>query len=156
MTIRFVALDTDHVRAIQRGGPDAYGNLAEKAVSDGQGVPCRHCLKPVEAGEDYLILAHRPFETEQPYAETGPIFLHAHECERAASGANVPAMYGPDRRFILRGYRDNHWINYEVAQVVNTGDIPAAAAAMLDRDDVAYLHMRSAEFNCYRCRIERA
>ncbi len=55
----------------------------ERRTSNGVGVPCRHCLRNVEAGRDYLILAYRPFPALQPYAETGPIFLHAEPCERA-------------------------------------------------------------------------
>ena len=75
MLLRYVALPTEDVRALQRGGPDAYGMVPERRVSDGDGVPCRHCLKNVAAGKDYLILAYRPFPELQPYAETGPIFL---------------------------------------------------------------------------------
>ena len=45
MLLRYVALPTDKVRALQRGGPDAYGMVPEKRISDGDGVPCRHCLQ---------------------------------------------------------------------------------------------------------------
>src|SRR5690606_28755477 len=75
--IRFVAMPTDQARAYQRGAPDAYGNPPERRISDGSGIPCRHCLQHVAAGQDYLTLAYRPFPALQPYAETGPIFLHA-------------------------------------------------------------------------------
>lgn len=157
MTIRFVPLDTDDVRKIQRGGPDANGDPAIRAVSDGEGVPCRHCLQQVEKGEEYLILSHRPFSGKHPYAEAGPIFLHAKECERAVECDEPPTMYGPERTFILRGYRrDNDWIQYDAATVVGTEDIRKTAAEILSRDDIAYLHMRSSNYNCYHCRIERA
>lgn len=77
MLLRYVALPTEEVRALQRGGPDAYGMVPEKRISDGDGVPCRHCLTNVAAGKEYLVLAYRPFPDLQPYAETGPIFLCA-------------------------------------------------------------------------------
>ena len=57
MTIRFESLPTDAVRALQAGGPDAYGNAPERRISNGNGVPCRHCLKYVAEGEPYLIVA---------------------------------------------------------------------------------------------------
>ena len=57
MLIRYVALPTDEVRALQAGAPDAYGMTPERRTSDGDGVPCRHCLRNVRAGEDYLVLA---------------------------------------------------------------------------------------------------
>ena len=45
MTIQFKALPTADVRRLQRGGPDAYGFAPERQTSDGDGVPCRHCLR---------------------------------------------------------------------------------------------------------------
>jgi hypothetical protein len=54
---------------------------AERAVSDGQGNPCRSCLHEVPAGAGMLILAARPFPAAQPYAETGPIFFCADACK---------------------------------------------------------------------------
>ncbi len=157
MTIRFVAMETETARAYQRGGPDAYGHPPIRAVSDGSAIPCRHCLKPVAKGEDYLILAHRPFAAEQPYAETGPIFLHAQECERAPDRPEPAPMHRLSAyAYILRGYRENGWINYDVAEVVTGDRIAETAARMLEREDVAYLHMRSSRYNCFQCRIERA
>ncbi|MBZ9962875.1 DUF1203 domain-containing protein [Mesorhizobium sp. BR1-1-2] len=154
MTIQFKALPTQDVRALQRGGPDAYGNTPERKVSDGDGMPCRHCLKNIAAGYDYLILAYRPFPELQPYAETGPIFLHAQECERAADAQALPEILeSPD--YIVRGYGRDDRIVYGSGGVIATDAIPARAEALLERDDIAYVHVRSARNNCYQCRIER-
>lgn len=154
MTIRFKALPTESVRALQRGGADAYGFVPERSVSDGDGVPCRHCLEQVGAGEEYLVLAYRPFPSLQPYAETGPIFLHARECERAKAGSDLPPMLtSPD--YIVRGYGADDRIVYGTGAVVPTAAIAVRAEALLEREDVAYLHVRSARNNCYQCRIER-
>ena len=57
MTIRSISIPTDEVRALQRGGLDANGELPEHRISDGDGVPCRHCLRMVPSGEPYLVLA---------------------------------------------------------------------------------------------------
>ena len=65
--LRFIALDTETVRALQAGNPDANGQVPERLVSDGSGVPCRHCLNDVAAGARFLVLAHRPFPEVQPY-----------------------------------------------------------------------------------------
>ena len=155
MTIRFKALPTESVRALQRGAPDAYGFVPERKVSDGDGVPCRHCLKEVAAGEEYLVLAYRPFPALQPYAETGPIFLHARECERAEEGEALPDML-TSRDYIVRGYGPDDRIVYGSGAVVPTEDVIARAEALLERSDIAYLHMRSARNNCYQCRIDRS
>jgi hypothetical protein len=155
MTIQFKALPTEDVRALQRGGTDAYGQTPERKISDGDGMPCRHCLKNIAAGDAYLVLAYRPFPELQPYAETGPIFLHAEECNRAAGSEALPEILeSPD--YIVRGYGRDDRIVYGSGGVIPTGDITARAEILLERDDIAYVHVRSARNNCYQCRIERA
>ncbi|TPL94903.1 DUF1203 domain-containing protein [Mesorhizobium sp. B2-3-12] len=154
MTIQFTALPTDDVRALQRGGPDAYGHTPERKISDGDGVPCRHCLSNIAAGDVYLILAYRPFPNLQPYAETGPIFLHAEECERAVGTGEPPEILeSPD--YIVRGYGSDDRIVYGSGGVIPTEAIAARAETLFKREDIAYVHVRSARNNCYQCRIER-
>ncbi|AZO08149.1 MULTISPECIES: DUF1203 domain-containing protein [unclassified Mesorhizobium] len=155
MSIQFKALPTEAVRSLQRGGPDAYGLAPERRISDGDGVPCRHCLKNVAAGERYLILAYRPFPRLQPYAETGPIFLHAHECEAAAEVDALPEML-ESSDYIVRGYGRDDRIVYGSGGVGPTSDIAARSERLFERDDIAYIHVRSARNNCYQCRIDRA
>ncbi|TPO08779.1 DUF1203 domain-containing protein [Mesorhizobium sp. B1-1-5] len=155
MSIQFKALPTEAVRALQRGGPDAYGCIPEHRISDGAGVPCRHCLRNVAEGDGYLIVAYRPFPELQPYAETGPIFLHAEECERAAEGDALPEML-ESSDYIVRGYGRDDRIVYGSGAVTPTGEIAARARTLFGRADIAYIHVRSARNNCYQCRIERA
>ena len=156
MLIRYVALPTDEVRALQAGAPDAYGMTPERRTSDGDGVPCRHCLRNVRAGEDYLVLAYRPFPTLQPYAETGPIFLHADECERAPESDVLAPMFRATPDYILRGYGADDRIVYGTGGVIQTHKICARVHELFEREDVAYLHMRSARNNCYQLKVERA
>ena len=151
----FKALPTGAVRALQAGASDAYGMTPERKISDGDGVPCRHCLRNVDAGEAYLVLAYRPFPALQPYAETGPIFLHAQGCDRAPEAGTLPELFSRTAAYIVRGYDAGDRIIYGTGAVVPTTDIPERAGKLLARGDVAYLHMRSAKNNCYQCRIER-
>ncbi|MEZ2332168.1 DUF1203 domain-containing protein [Mesorhizobium sp. RCC_202] len=155
MSIQFTALPTEAVRALQRGGPDAYGRTPEHRISDGDGVPCRHCMKNVAEGDAYLIVAYRPFPELQPYAETGPLFLHAQECERAAEGDALPEMLASSD-YIVRGYGMDDRIVYGSGAVTPTDEIAARAQTLFARDDIAYIHVRSARNNCYQCRIDRA
>lgn len=154
--LRFLPLPTEAVRAYQAGAPDANGHAPEVHVSDGDGVPCRHCLTDVAAGDRYLILAHRPFPAPQPYAEVGPIFLHADPCAAYASEAEVPRIFITAQHMLVRGYGGNDRIVYGTGQVVATDELATRAAAILERPDVAYAHVRSAKNNCYQGRIERA
>ncbi len=152
---KFIALPTKTVRALQAGAADANGQAPERDISDGSAVPCRHCLSDVAAGEPFLILAHRPFREAQPYAETGPIFLHAEPCERHGEMAEVPALFLSRAQALIRGYGADDRIVYGTGQVIPSAEIGAVAQDLLVRPEVAYLHLRSASNNCYQCRIER-
>ena len=152
----FMPLPTDEVRRLQNGGLDAYGNAPEHRVSDGNGNSCRHCLKKIPEGEAYIVVAHRPFTSLQPYAETGPLFLCAKHCEPAVPDAAVPEILDSDD-YIVRGYDRDERIIYGTGAVVPTADIPAFARHLLDTmEEVAFVHVRSAQNNCYQCRIDRA
>jgi hypothetical protein len=151
--VHFVAMPTALARAFRAGSPDANGQPAERAVSDGGGNPCRHCLRMIPQGAGMLVLAHRPFETVQPYAEVGPVFLCADDCPRGG-GADLPAMLAsPD--YILRGYDADERIVYGTGGVVPRDRIAARAAEILADPAVAFVHVRSARNTCYQCRIQR-
>lgn len=148
----FTAMPANEAEAFRAGAPDAYGNPPEQAVSPG-GMPCRHCLSQIGERERMLILAYRPFPSLQPYAETGPIFLHADACARYPQTPTVPPMLNsPD--YIIRGYGADDRIVYGTGAVTATGEIVSRARHLLERTDVAYVHVRSARNNCYQCRID--
>lgn len=155
MAIRCIALPTERVRELQAGAADDYGLVPERRISDGGGTPCRHCLRHVAAGDAYLILAYRPFPKRQPFAETGPIFLHAGPCERAEEAEALPPIATGTPDYIVRGYGNDDRIVYGTGAVTPTERIAARAAELFGRDDVAYIHVRSARNNCYQFRLDR-
>lgn len=154
-TLRFIAMPTEEARHFQAGGADAYGTTPEHRTSDGNGVPCRHCLRDVAAGDDYLVLAYRPFPTLQPYAETGPVFLHAEACARAADTSVIPPMLAKRKAHLIKGYGGDDRIVYGTGQVVASAELEAEAEKIFALPEVTYVHVRSAQNNCYTCRIER-
>ena len=153
MTLHFTPIPTAIVRAYQAGGADANGQIPERQTSDGDGNPCRHCLKMIAGGAEMLVLAHRPFPTLQPYAEVGPIFLCADRCE-AGGDAAMPEILGSPT-YILRGYGADDRIVYGTGAVVATEDLLAEAGMRLGDARVAYVHVRSARNNCFQVRVER-
>lgn len=155
MPIRFVALETELVRRLQSGACDANGQPPEPQVATSDGLPCRHCLGDVKVGQAYLTLAHRPFPAPQPYAEVGPIFLHAEPCVRGGNDHRIPAFLDSPT-YIVRGYGSDDRIVYGTGRVTETTRIPAAASDLLADPRIAYVHVRSASNNCYHCRIDRA
>jgi hypothetical protein len=155
MSIRFIALETSLVEALRGGLPDANGQVAERRLAPADGYPCRHCLGPIAKGEPFLVLAHRPFPALQPYAEVGPIFLHAEPCQRGGGSEAIPAALS-SARYIVRGYGVDDRIVYGTGGVVDTPSIPRRATELLADPAIAYVHVRSAANNCYQCRVERA
>jgi hypothetical protein len=152
--MRFTALPTDMVRTWQAGGPDANGHTPERAVSDGHGNPCRHCLRDVPKGAPMLILAHRPFENLHPYAETGPIFLCADACE-PGGGAELPPILSTSPDYLVKGYSSDERIVYGTGAVVPAVQISSYASKIFADPGIAFLHVRSARNNCYQARIDR-
>ena len=153
--IRFVALPTPVARAYQSGAADAYGMPPEKKIANSVGLPCRHCLEDVEKGEGYLVLAHRPFSFAQPYAEIGPIVLHARECSRHPETDATPEVFLKRQQMAVRGYDKDERIVYGTAQIVPTSKIAEVATEILGRPEVASVHLRSGTTTCFQCLVER-
>jgi len=151
----FVALPTAEVHAVQDGCPDANGMPPERHVSDGDGNPCRHCLTEIALDRPMLILAWRPFPECQPYAEVGPIFLHAERCPRYDGDRGIPPMFLARERLLFRAYDANHRIVYGTGQIARSGELMVLSEQLLVRQEIAYLHIRSVSNGCYQCRIER-
>ncbi len=154
MTLRFSGMPSELAAAYRAGALDANGQAPERRISRDGDEPCRHCLGTVAAGEEFLILAYRPFPAPQPYAEVGPVFLHARECA-AYDEAALPPRERKGSGRILRGYGIDDRIVYGTGIVVENAAIVPMAEAMLARSDVAYVHMRSAANNCFTLRIDR-
>lgn len=149
----FRGMDSGEAARLRAGGVDANGHAPERATSDGDGNPCRHCLGMIGAGEPMLVLAHRPFATVQPYAEVGPVFLHAEPCE-AYGGEAAPPPCLDSPAYIVRGYGADERIVYGTGGVVPLADLPARGRALLADGRVAFVHVRSASNNCWQARID--
>ena len=64
-------------------------------------------------------------------------------------------MFLDGQALLLRGYGDDDRIVYGTGTVVPVAEIADASAAILERPDIAYVHVRSSTNNCFQCRIER-
>jgi hypothetical protein len=153
MNLRIQGISTDWCEQIWRGGTDANGQQALVRIVEGPANPCRHCLKLIPEGAEKLVLAYRPFDALQPYAETGPIFLHAKQCDRY-DNALVPPWFEYLDPAIVRGYGEDHWIRYDTGNAFRGREITQACETILGDLTIAYVHVRS-KFNCFQCRVDR-
>lgn len=154
VALRVCGISSAEARHIWQGGQDANGQLPVQRPAEGLANPCRHCLNLITPGETKLVLAYRPFAALQPYAETGPIFLHQQPCERYEHAA-LPVWFAYLEPALVRGYGSDDWIRYDTGQVVPGNTLSAVCQQILSDPSVAYVHIRS-KFNCFQCRVERA
>ncbi len=152
MNIQYHGLPSNEVAEIRANGKDSYCNPVERHVAVEPVYPCRHCLGEIPAGKEYLILAHRPFRSNNPYAETGPIFLCADACEAHENNGATPKILRA-ARFLVRGYSEDERIVYGSGTVVPTGKISDYARGLLSDPQIAFVDVRSAANNCFQCRV---
>ena len=153
MKLKIRGISTNVCNEIWRNGVDANGQRVLVRVARGPANPCRHCLELITEGDDKLVLAHRPFDTLHPYAETGPIFLHTKPCYRYES-ENLPTWFKYLDPAIVRGYASDDWIRYDTGNIVRGEEITHACQTILSDVSVSYVHVRS-KFNCFQCRVDR-
>ncbi|MFT6556872.1 DUF1203 domain-containing protein [Sneathiella sp.] len=155
-SIKYTPLSSEIVEKLRMNGRDAHGNPPEHLISDGDGLPCRHCLNFIAPGEPYLVLSYKPFSTNQPYAEQGPIFLHANKCDSFDASQSRPLILSDNGAILIRGYTDEERIVYGTGQIIAKHDLEKSAAALFNRAEVAFIHVRSATNNCFQFRVDRA
>ena len=148
---RYTGLPTATARALRAGAPDAYGLPAERVIATGSANPCRHCLTMIPEGAPMLIVAHRPFDGLQPYAETGPIFLCAEDCP--PPDGSHPAVLRASPDYLLKGYDDRQRIVYGTGRVTPAAEVADYAAELLARPGIAFVDARSARNNCWIARM---
>jgi hypothetical protein len=152
VTLRAVSVPEAAVARIRAAMRDDYGN--ELAVQDGEGAPCRVCLRYGKSGERVILLSYKPFDAPALYQELGPIFVHADACPAYPPEAGIPDDFA-SRPLIIRPYTADHRI--ADAQVfAQPGEAETVASHMLEDSGVAYLHVRSASRGCYLFRLERS
>lgn len=152
--LKIIPVPTQKVRAFQSGALDANGSIPER-IAEGGG-PCRHCLKPIHMSEEKLVLCYRPFDSLQPYAESGPIFLHAKKCSPYDKSNQLPDMLRDwgDALLIARGYTREDRIQYNAAVVIPANQLEKYCCQLLADKLVAYIHIRLGSTNCYQFRVE--
>ena len=152
--MHFKAIPTHDVHDLRAGAPDAHGNPAERVLSDGGGNPCRHCLKDIPKGAEMLVLAYQPFDANHAYAETGPIFLCANDCDRGDS-PDVPEVLQTSPDYLIKGYSADERIVYGTGTIAPAQEIAERLDAIFADPNVAFIHVRSARNNCFQARVDR-
>lgn len=141
------------LQQLKAAGVDEAGNrLTVQADTEG-GNPLRCCLRESVSGERVLLIAYTPPGTRGAYAERGPVFVHADPCP----GYLTPGRYPPtlsNRRQVVRAYNTDGQIADGI--LVNDGEhAMAVIRELLDRPDVALVHLRNVGYGCYNFAVRR-
>jgi hypothetical protein len=144
------AVELDRIRA---AGVDDFGNpLEPRVVRQAGGTPLRCCLREADAGERVVLIAYRPSEVGGPYAEVGPVFVHAEHCDGYAETGRYPQGFR-HRQQLLRAYDAR---GRQVENVIVDGvRAEYAITDLLGRPDVAFVHSRNVLAGCYMFAITR-
>lgn len=149
--LRVSALPADQLDRIRAAGIDDFGNpLAISTNEDDGGTPLRCCLREAAVGERVALLAWQPAAIPGPYAEVGPVFVHAETCP-GWTGDGYPEGFR-DRKQLLRAYDAQGRPVDNV--IVDGADVEDVLAKLLDRRDVSYVHSRNVMAGCYMFRID--
>lgn len=147
------ALPTDVAEQIRATMVDDFGNRLTVVESPEGGAPCRHCLRVSTDGERLILFAHRPFDGDGPYAEVGPVFIHADACARYAATTIFPPAFA-ERTLTLRAYDDRGLI--ASAEVAPPGARDDVLARMFENERVRFVHVRNPAWGCYDFAVERS
>jgi hypothetical protein len=133
---------------------DEAGNrLAVQADAHG-GNPLRCCLRETSPGERVLLLAYTPPGTSGPYAERGPVFIHAEPCE----GYLTPGQYPPGlrhRQQVVRAYDAEGRIADGIL-VADGEHAMNVIRELFTLPSVALVHLRNVGYGCYNFAVRRA
>jgi hypothetical protein len=142
------------LRQVRTAMTDEAGNLLTVQADRAGGSPLRCCLRETTPGEEVLLIAYTPPGTSGPYAERGPVFIHARPCP----GYLTPGEYPPGlrhRQQVVRAY-DQHGRIADGILVPDGDHAQTVIRELLDRPGVELVHLRNVGYGCYNFAVRRA
>jgi hypothetical protein len=136
--------DLDRIRAL---GVDDFGNPLSPRVDEEGGSPLRCCLRDAAPGEKIALIAYRPYPWLGPYAEVGPVFVHADRCDGYTASQSYPQGFAR-RRQLLRAYDHDRRI-CDGLVVTDGAQAERVVVMLLERPEVDFVHSRNVEWGCY-------
>ncbi len=100
-----------------------------------------------------MLMAHRPARVGGPYAEVGPIFVHAQRCDGCQERGAFPEGFR-HRHLILRAYDSDG--RQGDNQMVEGRRAEAGITALFSRDAVAFPHPRNVLPGCFMFSVTRS
>ena len=150
-TFQVVPLPTEIADRARRAAEAGAADHAVVTADSPTGYPCRHCLRFAKPGERLILFPYAAIPAGHPYSESGPIFVHAEQCERYRATHEYPEDFRRGRAF--RAYNTGY--DMIDAKVANGKDPEAIIDKLLRNPQTAFVHARSLTHGCYTFAIER-
>jgi hypothetical protein len=149
---RVVPLPTEFADAARRAAQAGARDHACVMVDSPTGYPCRHCLRWAQPGEQVILFPYASIPAGCPYAEMGPIFVHAQPCPRYELTEQYPADFRGGR--VIRAYdREQNMI---AGEIVNGRKPETVIEKLFENPETEFIQVRSADRGCFTFGIERA
>ena len=147
-----IPLSTEIADAARREVNAGSADHALIIVDSPGSSPCRHCLRWAQPGERVILFPYAAIPCGHPYSETGPIFVHARECQRYSATNEYPADFRNGR--VFRAYDSKY--NIIEAEIVNGSEPGAVIESLFQNPDTAFVDVRSVTHGCFTFRVQRA
>lgn len=139
--------DLDRIRG---AGTDDHGNPLTVRTADDR-VPLRCCLTLSDPDDRVALIAYRPSTVGGPYAEIGPVFVHADPCP-GYTGDGFPDGYR-ERLAVLRPYdADGQMLTGVLA---GPGTSESELQRLFADPAVALVHVRNVIAGCWNFSVRR-
>ncbi|MDQ2743991.1 MAG: DUF1203 domain-containing protein [Chloroflexota bacterium] len=142
----------DRIRAARR---DDFGNPLEEFVDEEGGSPLRCCLQPAAGGDRLTLIAYRPFSRPGPYAEVGPVFVHAERCAGYTEPSRYPDRYRDWATMIFRPYHKDGRMAYPAIAMVEGPMAEQVIDEIFADPTIEMIHSRNVYAGCYMFAIHR-
>jgi hypothetical protein len=151
-SFRIIPLPSEIADAARRAANAGALDHALITVDEPESAPCRHCLRWAQPGERVILFPYAAIPSGQPYSETGPIFVHASECQRYSATDEYPDDFRNGR--VFRAYDSKY--NISDAQIVNGSQAEVVIKSLFQNPDTAFVDVRSVTRGCFTFRVQRA
>src|SRR3954471_13204918 len=88
---RITAIEPARLAAMRAAGRDEHGNPFTAYPAAGW-EPLRCCLRRADEDEAIALISYAPFRTVSPWAEVGPVYVHADACAGFAGDELPPQL----------------------------------------------------------------
>jgi len=151
-SFHIIPLPTEIAEAARRAVKAGAADHALVTVDAPGSAPCRHCLRWAQPGERVILFPYAAIPAGHPYSETGPIFVHADDCQRYSATNEYPADFRNGR--VFRAYDSKY--NIIDAQGMNGSEPEAVIEGLFQNLDTAFVDVRSVTHGCFTFRVQRA